>query len=43
MPEGISDHWNVAFAVDDAYATADKCVEMGGPVVVPLMYIRSVA
>jgi predicted enzyme related to lactoylglutathione lyase len=31
---GVSAHWNVTFAVDDADATAERAVELGGQVIV---------
>ena len=35
MGEEIPPHWDVAFAVADADATAAKCEELGGSVTMP--------
>ncbi|HKJ35141.1 MAG TPA: VOC family protein [Solirubrobacterales bacterium] len=39
MPDEIPPHWDIAFAVSDADATAAKCEELGGSVNVPPMDI----
>ena len=36
-PEGVPSHWAVYFAVDDCDAAVEKCVRLGGQVVVPAM------
>ncbi len=39
MPEEVPPHWDVNFAVADADATAARCAELGGTVIVPPMDI----
>lgn len=39
MPDEVPPHWDVNFAVEDADATAARCEELGGNVVVPPMDI----
>ena len=35
LPEGVPSHWTVYFAVDDADATLERIVALGGAVVMP--------
>lgn len=39
IPDGVPPHWDVNFAVADVDATAARCGELGGEVVVPPMDI----